>query len=169
MELGNLKPGERANIERMQFDVVLNVGSSACSGCPTTAPSHSGNDICTTSSRPDCRQSVEFFDKLQTVVGKDDRSSVASMIHYPLRVRLHGKNAVIRDKAQLLRDYDSVFDSPVRCALAHANRADVWGNWQGFTVASGVMWWERSHSPTSPFRLIAVNNGAFYEGCGEPK
>lgn len=35
--LGNLKAGEKANIERMSFRVVLSVGSSACTSCPMQA------------------------------------------------------------------------------------------------------------------------------------
>jgi hypothetical protein len=35
MELGNLKPGAKANIDRMNFNVILTVGRSACRACPT--------------------------------------------------------------------------------------------------------------------------------------
>jgi hypothetical protein len=34
MTLGNLKPGEKANIATMKFTVVLTVGRSACTACP---------------------------------------------------------------------------------------------------------------------------------------
>jgi hypothetical protein len=33
MELGNLAEGEKANITRMEFSVVLTVGPSACTHC----------------------------------------------------------------------------------------------------------------------------------------
>jgi hypothetical protein len=39
MELGNLAKGEKANITRMEFSVVLTVGSFACTACPTTGHS----------------------------------------------------------------------------------------------------------------------------------
>ena len=127
------------------------------------------DEVCNEQSRSDCGKAVVFFDSLQKAIASNDRNSVATMIHFPLRVMLHGKRAVIKNRGEFLRQYDSVFDASVRCAIAHAKRSQVWGNWQGFTVASGVMWWERSNSRNSPFRLITVNNGAFYEGCGEPK
>jgi hypothetical protein len=123
-------------------------------------------ELCGEQSRPDCLQAVAFFDELQKAIQHDDRSTVASMAHFPLRVRLHGRNSVIKNKAQLLREYDKVFDQPVRCAISHASRTKVWGNWQGFTVADGVVWWERGAAQKSPFRIITVNNEAFYEGCG---
>ncbi len=34
MELGNLKPGEKATIVKMEFAVKLTVGASACAPCP---------------------------------------------------------------------------------------------------------------------------------------
>ena len=34
MELGNLAEGEKANITRMEFSVLLTVGPSACAACP---------------------------------------------------------------------------------------------------------------------------------------
>jgi hypothetical protein len=36
MELGNLAEGEKANITRMEFRVVLTLGPFACTACPTT-------------------------------------------------------------------------------------------------------------------------------------
>lgn len=91
------------------------------------------------------------------------------MVGFPLRVRLKGKKAVITDKSQLLRHYDSIFDSSVKCEMERAKKTQIRGNSHAFTVADGVVWWERSHSPQSPFKAIRVDNGAFYHGCGEPK
>jgi hypothetical protein len=129
----------------------------------------SNTDTCKGQSRPDCRQAVAFFEEFQKAVLGDDRITVASMLHFPLRVMLQGKKSLIKNKSQLNSQYGVVFDSAVRCALAQAKRNDVWGNWRGFTVGDGVAWWERSNSPGSSFKVITVNNGAFYKGCGEPK
>jgi hypothetical protein len=127
------------------------------------------DEVCKEQSRPDCGKAVVFFDNLQRAIVSNDRNLVATMVHFPLRVMLHGNKAVIRNRAEFLGKYDSVFDASVRCAIAHAKRSLVWGNWQGFTVAGGVVWWERSNTPDSSFKLITVNNGAHYEGCGETK
>ena len=126
------------------------------------------NDICNGQSRPDCAKAIAFFDEFQHALAVNDRERVASMARYPLRMLLHGKSALIRNRAELLREYDTVFDSSVLCAIQRAKRTDVWGNWQGFTVAGGPAWWEREDD-NSPFKLITVNNGAYYKGCGNPK
>ena len=91
------------------------------------------------------------------------------MVQFPLRVRLGGNAAFITDESQLLRNYDIVFDSAVKCEIARAKKTQVHGNSQGFTVADGVVWWERSDPPQSSFKAIRVDNSAFYHGCGEPK
>ena len=142
--------------------VYIVVGQSAVFG-------QSPQDICSTTSRPDCRQAVAFFETFQKAVTSDERNVVVAMVSFPLRVMLGGKNALIKNKSQLLHNYDTVFDSSVRCAIARAQKTQVWGNWQGFTVAGGVAWWERSNSPQSSFKIITVNNGSFYEGCSNPK
>ena len=129
----------------------------------------SPQDICSIPSQPDCRQAVAAFEAFQKAVTSDERKAVASMIRFPLRVRLGGKKALVRDKSQLLHDYDTVFDSSVKCAIAHAKKTQVRGNSQGFTVDDGVVWWERSHSPKSSFKATRVDNRAFYHGCGEPR
>lgn len=138
-------------------------------GTSSAAADNAGADICNNQSRPDCGQAVTFFEKFQKALSHNDRAAIESMMHFPLRVMLRGKKALIKNKAQLMSEYDLVFDSAVRCAVAHAKPADVWGNWQGFTVSNGVAWWERSPSPGSSFKIITVNNGAYYEGCGNPK
>jgi len=76
---------------------------------------------------------------------------------------------MIKNKSQLRRDYDKVFTDAVRCAIAGAKRTKVWGNWQGYTVAAGVAWWEASSAPNSSFKIITINNGGFYEGCSNPR
>jgi hypothetical protein len=87
------------------------------------------------------------------------------MVRFPLRVRLEGHDALIKTKSQLLRDYDKVLTDAVRCAIAGARRSKIWGNWQGYTVAAGVTWWEASSAPNSSFQVITINRGGFYEGC----
>jgi hypothetical protein len=137
-------------------------------GC-TVAFGQSSEDVCTTTSRPDCREAVAFFDRFQKAVTSDERDVVASMVRFPLRVQLAGHNATVKSKSQLLRDYDKVFTGAVQCAIAGATRTKVWGNWQGYTVAAGVAWWEASAAPNSSFKVITINNGGFYEGCSNRK
>lgn len=96
--------------------------------------------ICTL---PDCDQSKAFFAKFQKAIAAGHRQDVAGMVSYPLHSYRNGKAAVIKNKADLLAHYDAVFAPATRCAIKAATLDDVWGNWRGFTVSTGVIWWDR--------------------------
>jgi len=137
--------------------LVLTLGISA--SAQTTV------NICK-NSRPDCSQAVAFFAKFQLALRQDRREAIASMARYPLRVRLNGKGTVLRNKKALLEKYQQVFDKAVRCSILRAKKSEIWDNWQGFTIAHGEVWWERSNAANSQFKLITINNDAYYPGCG---
>ncbi len=65
------------------------------------------------------------------------------MIRYPLHSYRNGKATVFKTKTSLLAGYDSVFTDGVRCAIKTASLDDVWGNWRGFTISAGAIWWDR--------------------------
>ena len=124
------------------------------------------------SSRPDCPGALAFFKHLQEAVKKDDRQAVASMIEYPLLTTLEHKKMRIRNRQQLLSHFNQIFDAGVRCAVLNATEKDVGGNWQGFTIDGGVVWFdgiipstEKPDTKASdfwtkyPFKIITVNNG----------
>jgi len=117
-------------------------------------------------SRPDCAQAVAFFVRFQLALKQDHRDTIAAMARYPLRVRLNGKSTVLHNSHELLQNYSQIFDHALRCSIQRAKKSEIWDNWQGFTISHGEVWWERSSVPNSRFKLITVNNEAYYPGCG---
>ena len=126
---------------------------------------------------PDCDQAKAFFAKFQDAVNADRRPEVAALVRYPLRSYRNGKTTVVQNKTQLLAKYDSILDAPTRCAVMKATVDEVWGNWRGFTVSNGVIWWDRI-TPSSagdvkvsdltkyPFGVFSVNHGGVLpKGC----
>jgi hypothetical protein len=118
---------------------------------------------------PDCDQAKAFFTKIQKAIDADQRQEVAGMVRYPLHSYHNGKATVIKTKADLLARYDTVFSSGARCAVTTATLDDVWGNWRGFTISAGVIWWDRiipnsaaSVQPSDlskyPFGVYGVNH-----------
>jgi hypothetical protein len=92
---------------------------------------------------PDCDQAKDFFVKLQKVIVANQRQGAAELMNYPLYSYRGGKTTVINNKADLLAQYDSIFDPLTVCAIKAAKVDDVWGNWRGFTVNAGVVWWSK--------------------------
>jgi hypothetical protein len=96
----------------------------------------------TCNNRPDCPKAIAFFRDLQSALQKNDRPTIAGMIDYPVRTSLQKKSVKVRNPQQLLAHFDEIFDEGVRCTILAATEKDVWGNWQGFTVDGGAVWFD---------------------------
>lgn len=120
------------------------------------------------STRPDCPDAIVFFQRLQGAVKAGDKAQLASMVSYPLRTSQHGQRVNLRNRQQFLQAYSQLFTPAIVCAIEAAKPSDVWGNYQGFMVGQGVIWWDeiipssvKNPEPSSgkyPFKIIAINN-----------
>jgi len=119
---------------------------------------------------PDCDQAKAFFSKFQKATDSNEKQAVVAMVSYPLRSYRNGKATVFKTKAELLTAYDTVFTPGVRCAIKMATPSDVWGNWRGFTIGAGAIWFDRilpssaknmqpSDFSKYPFGVFGVNHG----------
>ena len=99
---------------------------------------------------PDCDQAKAFFGKFQKAIEANQKQEVAAMVRYPLRSYRNGKATAFKTKAQLVAGYDTVFTPGVRCAIQLATLSDVWGNWRGFTISAGAIWWDRNIPSSAP-------------------
>jgi len=133
------------------FTVANGFGKSA-------APTESACGSETAASRlKDATRAVAFFERLRTAVGRDDRNAVAEMVHFPLRV--NGKYRV-KNRKEFLRFYARVFDPNVRKAIEWQRAECLFGNWQGFTIEGGYVWFEYTLKDSN-FKVIAVNNDSW--------
>jgi hypothetical protein len=146
---------------------------------PATLFSAEGN--CATGgkpARPDCTRAIAFFSAFQNAFRANDRKKVAGLIEYPLLTSLRGKRVNVRGAAELLAHYDEIFDGGVRCAILSASAKSVWGNWQGFMIGNGEIWFDgiipqrEKADPNSsdfwtkyPFKVKTVNNGSATGPC----
>ena len=125
----------------MRIRVFLLASVVAC--VAGSAVAQAGNCTQTDSStRPDCPGALAFFHGLQSALQRNDRQAVASLVSYPVLTSLHHKRVHITKRTQLLAHFDDIFDEGVRCAILSATEKDVWGNWQGFTVDGGAVWFD---------------------------
>ena len=127
------------------------------------------------SSRPDCPRALAFFREFQSELQSNNRRAVARMVAYPLLTTDHHRTVQITSGRGLLAHFDQIFNDRVRCLILHASEKDVWGNWQGFTLDSGAVWFDgilpltEKADPTAPdywtkypFKIKTVNNGSEY-------
>ena len=141
-----------------------------------SAMAQSGN--CTqidSSSRPDCPRALAFFHRVQSALQSNDRQTIAALVSYPALTSINHRRVHIRNQQQLLAHFEDIFDAGVRCSILNATEKDVWGNWQGFTVGDGAVWFDgiipRGEHPDTkapdhwtkyPFKIKTVNNDAPY-------
>lgn len=116
--------------------------------------------------RPDCHRAIAFLHELQEAIRTNQPRKVASLVHFPL----HGtarKSA--RTKADFIRNYGKIFNAGVRCVVLRAQDSEVWGNYSGFMIGSGMVWWDAIVPPDAdfnsadfwtkyPFRVVSVCN-----------
>ena len=117
------------------------------------------------STRPDCPDAIAFLAKFQDALKRNDHAAVAALVNYPL-LATPDKKIHIRSRAQLLANYDGVFNPEVRAAILKATADDVWGNARGFMVGRGVIWFDAivpagpsapGNAKKYPFKIISVN------------
>jgi hypothetical protein len=141
-----------------------------------SAVAQSGN--CTQadrSSRPDCPGALAFFRRFQSALQSDDRQTIAALVAYPMLTSINRKRVRIRNQQELLDHFDDIFNAGVRCSILNAAEKDVWGNWQGFTVGEGAVWFDSiipqgehidtktsDHWTKYPFKIKTINNDSDY-------
>jgi hypothetical protein len=86
-------------------------------------------------------QMQDYLQRLQKAVRAGDRSAVADLVEFPLRVNRSAKHhIVIRDKADLLRHYDETFTPDIRNGIITQAFAPLYGTPQGVAIQGGKVW-----------------------------
>lgn len=103
------------------------------------------------------------FASLQAAVAANDRGKAADLILYPLRVNgwmdeTNGKSTVqFATKQEVMDNYDEIFTTQVKAAIAKQKVADLFVNWQGVMVGKGEAWLSVSGKEPRRYGIIAVN------------
>jgi hypothetical protein len=81
-----------------------------------------------------------------------DRRSVASLIQYPIRVRVAGALKSIRNSQELIARYDAIFSPAFQKAIAEAIPRNMFVRDRGIMLGNGEVWFGADG------RVIALNN-----------
>ncbi|MGH7522861.1 MAG: hypothetical protein ACREK8_00975 [Gemmatimonadales bacterium] len=103
--------------------------------------------------------------RFQAAVASGNRTAIADMVAYPLRVnRGPEQHTVIAGRKDLLARYAAVFTADVRRAIAATNLNDVLGGVDGVAVGRGAAWFTSTCTSTRPIkcqvRLSSINQRA---------
>lgn len=77
------------------------------------------------------------FSKLFQALKANDKLAIAKLVQYPV-TRLHPL-PLIKNEDQFLENYGDFFDDKTISEL-EKSKNDIWSNWQGTTIGSGLIW-----------------------------
>jgi hypothetical protein len=112
------------------------------------------------SAQVDAPAKAEVVRGLQRALRENDRAWLAARIRYPLRY--HGRSvAVIRNRSDFLRSYDSIVSDRLRTAILIQDPERVFENWQGMMVGDGThnMWLRESgEGNAARYEIVTIND-----------
>lgn len=98
-------------------------------------------------------KAARFALMLKDALSRDDRDAVAGLVAYPITVRASGKTRVVRDRAELLRDYDQLFTTKVREAVLSQRVDQLKATGRGAEIGRGEIRFR------CPARLLTKSSG----------
>lgn len=103
-------------------------------------------------------QSVKFVQQLQKAVKDNDKNAIADLIHYPLRINHGGaKHTNIKDKAEFLQQFDTIFTSAVQDKIKQVNPYNLFCNSQGVMFSNGLIWLTHPDNNAKDLKISVVN------------
>lgn len=125
----------------------------------------------------DSARAQAFLDQLQHAVDSGDRPGVARLFRYPSTVLASGFNIPVASTQELLRMYELVFNSEMRCAIVESGIAragaprpkhPVSVQPDGLTIAGGLVWAQKSGTQYRVSR-VRVPAAVSYSHVSEPR
>ncbi len=77
---------------------------------------------------------------LQLAVAKHDTAAVAALVHYPIRVKLHGKPTDISKPQSFIKNYDNIITPDIVDVIEKQKYEDLFVNYQGAMLGEGEVW-----------------------------
>ena len=107
-------------------------------------------------------QDVEnFVSKIKSYIINNKNEQLAEEIRYPINVKINNKVIKIRNKDDLVKNYNKIFTVDYKQKISNARTKDLFANYQGIMVGLGLIWINDrtlTGDNSSKLMIIAVNN-----------
>jgi hypothetical protein len=80
------------------------------------------------------------FAALQKAVAAHDVAGVAALVSYPIRVKIDGKETVIKSAKAFVQHYDAIVTPEIAKAVTQQKYEDLFVNSQGIMFGNGEVW-----------------------------
>ena len=81
-----------------------------------------------------------------------NKQAVAAQIRYPVKASIRGVKRQVKNRAELLANYDAIFTRAYRDSIVEAVPHNMFSNWQGIMLGQGAVWFNADG------KVIALNN-----------
>jgi hypothetical protein len=82
----------------------------------------------------------QILTTLQQAVAKHDAATVASLVHYPIKVNPGKKPFTIKNEKAFIKDYDRIITHDIQDAIFRQKYENLFVNSQGAMIGDGEVW-----------------------------
>jgi hypothetical protein len=82
----------------------------------------------------------QILTTLQQAVAKHDAATVASLVHYPIKVNPGKKPFVVKNEKTFIKDYDRIITHDIQDAIFKQKYENLFVNSQGAMIGGGEVW-----------------------------
>jgi len=113
------------------------------------------------------KQARAFLVAIQKAVASDDRRKVASMVRYPIVIRVRDRNVLFKTPAPLVASYELIFTASLKKTILAARTECLFTNWKGVMIHYGEIW--MGARSNGDLQIITINRPAGEEGQVKPQ
>ena len=102
-----------------------------------------------------------FLQALKDAVARDDAQAIASMVSYPITVRLDSAPVTVKTPQEFVANYTHILSEPVKHAVEQAQLDRLFVNYQGVRLGRGEMWFGGVYNKDGEsyqVKILAINN-----------
>jgi hypothetical protein len=82
----------------------------------------------------------QILTTLQQSVAKHDAATVASLVHYPIKVNPGKKPFTVKNEKAFIKDYDGIITQDIAAAIFKQKYENLFVNSQGAMIGDGEVW-----------------------------
>jgi len=108
----------------------------------------------------DAPRVTAFLKSLQSAVSLGNRTKVATLVLFPLKVWLDGEETTVRNESEFQARYSRIFDADVKRAIAEAKVDTLVASQQGVMLDNGRVWFRPLAEHKHAMKIFAINDPA---------
>jgi hypothetical protein len=82
----------------------------------------------------------QILTTLQQAVAKHDAATVASLVHYPIKVNPGKKPFTVKNEKSFIKDYDGIITHDIQDAILKQKYENLFVNSEGAMIGDGEVW-----------------------------